>query len=1314
MTTFGLTGSQAAAGTSVTIPTHAVGDLIVIAAYRSDKAVPSKPVASGHVPTWLDIDTTASNQTCSMRTAYCVATETGTTSGTWTSATGVMVAVITKQADVPIGGHSTGVNAQYTNGAVAPAIASLTSTNGTSLILGFVAVNHLSSWDAAPSGWTRQAAVAGYMCLNTKDDSTSSTDMIQTGLSGTKPYAGSQIEILAGTDLGTVATRLQPATAAATGVHIYNTIVSTLRRVLFAATGKETAQGTAATVLRRATAAMAGKQTQTGTATPQLKAATFSAGQQVITSTAAVTMRAPTAALAGKQTIVGWPFNPAMTAPVFDGAGAQTQQGEFAAEITAATAAATGEQIESGAFAARLPTMTALMLHPYGPLAASMRKATAAAAGAQTQTGALTVTAKTVRATFVGVWYIPPFGGIAVTLQKLRPVATGHPVQRGTIRVRMLPVETVPPGVEPPPPDYEPEGGTPVWAQSVTAFASAATSTRLLSSATQFQYPPTDQLGGLCGGLLGGSAFTGGLVADGDAATNGSAGALVGGTQNFADSLCGFLGGAGTGTTPQSITAGAADVYGAIGDNPMASGTIEMGQPGGATGNIALDAINGGQQLANTLFGILSACGCGDALAPTDVTPQQIVDTTQQTADGVTGNPMAAGIIGMGQDPSSGNVALDALNGMQTFANAIYNILGACGCADTNSPDQATPQAVIDTTQQTADAYNNSAMATGIVGIGQANGSSGNVAVDAINGMQIFANVLYAITSICGACNLGGMAGGTTAAGAGVLGPMMLGGSFATDVSPWDVIDTTQATANAISANPYARRYLGVSSSGNLGVDAVAAGGFALGENNAQHLGAMALTPATSVGLKDQNLLVSQDFGAEYTLAVPDDETHWSHDMTNGHLSPGSAKCICNGSQDSLISNEVNVIAGETVEVAAEVKWSGLTYTGSNPIVLGVQKYRQTRDRTTGGIVYSDIGHATVATVAAPGASSTGKGDDGGAWVGIAGTYVTEPGVDLLRVRLEPAHAITAGTVWWDETATLKTDLIADAAAPGIGLTVDDIVTQLYGVKGAGFTHNQSAIALANTAESLTSVSARIAALEAEHHLGAIAGDDFSWIGEPATSILWNGDYSAPGYGNYWADGVDCQWVFATRGATNAARFDWVGSDAVSNTDYQLIQLVLNSACSPATDNYGGILHSYIRLYGRVSADWSTSVMAQFGSDNTYSVGFWDAGAYTEMSSGSASSPGRGSTINFYLGDAATAAPRHFKLVVGGQTVCEFDEAGVGSRVGVSNRKWGWGGVAQGGTLKASGTVLFIFHTTHSYAAQATPATVNQWLAMDQ
>lgn len=197
-----ITGSNVANATSVTIPTHAVGDLIVIFA-RKGNGLPSIPSSGGTVPAWSAIDTSSSSY-AGCRTARFIATATNHTSGTWTGADG-MIAVVLRNAKAsgPIGGHA--LSAQGATANTCPgATITLSEDDGTSIILKFYgygdAANSVTSISSAPSGHTRQvtgtySANKVALCLNTKDSSTSDSATAQPSSTSCWSW-GASVEVL--------------------------------------------------------------------------------------------------------------------------------------------------------------------------------------------------------------------------------------------------------------------------------------------------------------------------------------------------------------------------------------------------------------------------------------------------------------------------------------------------------------------------------------------------------------------------------------------------------------------------------------------------------------------------------------------------------------------------------------------------------------------------------------------------------------------------------------------------------------------------------------------------------------------------------------------------------------------------------------------------------------------------------------------------------------------------------------------------------------------------------------------------------------
>ena len=188
----------AANATVLTLPAHAVGDLIIIAAYRASNTVATKPAASGTVPAWVDIDAPTGTNTNSLRTAYFKATATNHTSGTWASATGMTAIVLRNQNPAsPLGGHGVGTGSAGGAGSIAPAV-TMTKTDGTSFLLHIHFHPSATNFTTVPTGYTRLfASTAANMCMNRKTATTSDGAIAQTDDNAiATSYAAASIELL--------------------------------------------------------------------------------------------------------------------------------------------------------------------------------------------------------------------------------------------------------------------------------------------------------------------------------------------------------------------------------------------------------------------------------------------------------------------------------------------------------------------------------------------------------------------------------------------------------------------------------------------------------------------------------------------------------------------------------------------------------------------------------------------------------------------------------------------------------------------------------------------------------------------------------------------------------------------------------------------------------------------------------------------------------------------------------------------------------------------------------------------------------------
>lgn len=149
--------AQVANATSVAIPSHQIGDLLLIFAFRNGgNSVPATPAASGTVPAWAPLSRVAGSDSASANISYFVATATNHTSGTWSNANTIIAAVYRGAA------LGTQLYTIAKSATVSYPSISLTRTDGTSLVLGFGGSKTAStaSMAVSPSGMSNRITSA--------------------------------------------------------------------------------------------------------------------------------------------------------------------------------------------------------------------------------------------------------------------------------------------------------------------------------------------------------------------------------------------------------------------------------------------------------------------------------------------------------------------------------------------------------------------------------------------------------------------------------------------------------------------------------------------------------------------------------------------------------------------------------------------------------------------------------------------------------------------------------------------------------------------------------------------------------------------------------------------------------------------------------------------------------------------------------------------------------------------------------------------------------------------------------------------------
>lgn len=190
--------------------------------------------------------------------------------------------------------------------------------------------------------------------------------------------------------------------------------------------------------------------------------------------------------------------------------------------------------------------------------------------------------------------------------------------------------------------------------------------------------------------------------------------------------------------------------------------------------------------------------------------------------------------------------------------------------------------------------------------------------------------------------------------------------------------------------------------------------------------GQIPLIPLSQIGQASPNLLTNPVLDAPDSVAG---SGIWSFDGTVGRTALGSLTTTAAGVLREVVSNEIQVTQGQTVDITAFAKWTGLTYTGTSPITVGVAAY----------LNGTQVGTTTLAGPVSPPANS-------GSWNLYSGSYPVPAGVDTVRMRLTMDATATAGQVWFDDLSASKSGTMPQSFITDLESTF----TGIFDVFGGG------------------------------------------------------------------------------------------------------------------------------------------------------------------------------------------------------------------------------------------------------------------------
>lgn len=372
----------------------------------------------------------------------------------------------------------------------------------------------------------------------------------------------------------------------------------------------------------------------------------------------------------------------------------------------------------------------------------------------------------------------------------------------------------------------------------------------------------------------------------------------------------------------------------------------------------------------------------------------------------------------------------------------------------------------------------------------------------------------------------------------------------------------------------------------------------------------------------------------------------------------GSACLFVRPGRQSLISNAVAVVPGQTLSASTQTQWSDLGGVGAvsaPPISLSVAYYGS---GLLDMVVLDDAG------AAAPGQPITADSD----WITLSGEHVVPDSIDGIvpneaALILDVSGEALTGTVWFADAAVKKPDLLPqeavadltvdkqaiigtiagaaegtleDAQARLAGLEADgkigwdytpdtralndELVNKLAGTAGTDWALTDSATALASTKAAtvghaaaisdlqtvLNDVKAQLAGLSPPAPDAVNWTDTFSRVSTTSLGSGWTQTYSGSGSGILATpDGFSADWI--PDNGSYYCRALWNGSQTVSATDYQTVTQAFSS-----TPRLGG----YNDLYGAVAADASGYVLFRLDGLQNWWLYRYLSATLTEIASG--------------------------------------------------------------------------------------------------
>lgn len=188
-----------------------------------------------------------------------------------------------------------------------------------------------------------------------------------------------------------------------------------------------------------------------------------------------------------------------------------------------------------------------------------------------------------------------------------------------------------------------------------------------------------------------------------------------------------------------------------------------------------------------------------------------------------------------------------------------------------------------------------------------------------------------------------------------------------------------------------------------------------------------------------QSNMLSQPLFVSAASISPNSVFVWDGTQTaTGATTPGSVTVSANSLTNTLLSNIVDVVAGDNITASIYTKWNALSYSGSNPIQLVARIYDANQNL---------IASPLLASVTTPGASST--------WEQLTASYTIPVGGAFMCIGISILNTVVGGQVWFGNGMWSKVNQIPGGSVlglSGLGSTVtgdlQGLVSTILGATG--------------------------------------------------------------------------------------------------------------------------------------------------------------------------------------------------------------------------------------------------------------------------